>query len=125
MLLSGFAGLAYEGIFSFLHHGRQRTLHKAVKVLETKEDIKHNKIIYLEDSMVMYGIYNAETLEKWIDTAHPIHNIATPIEKQFMGEFGSAYSWYVNKQGIQHYAIYSLLYLRMVRENILKCMMIS
>ena len=25
--------------------------------------LQHNKLMHLEDSMVMYGIYNAETLE--------------------------------------------------------------
>ena len=32
--------------------------------METKADIQHNKIIHLEDSMIMHGTYNAETLEK-------------------------------------------------------------
>ena len=29
-LISNFIGLAYEGIFSFLHHRHNKTLHKAV-----------------------------------------------------------------------------------------------
>ena len=57
---------------------------------------------------------------KLIDTAHHIHNITTPNEKLFMGELNTAYAWYVNKQGIQCYAINSLLYLRMVREKYIK-----
>ena len=36
--------------------------------------------MHLEDSMVMYGIYNAENLEKLIDAVHHIHNITTPNE---------------------------------------------
>ena len=63
-LLSGFIGLAYEGISSFLHHRRHEALNKAVKAMETKAYIQCNKIRHLQDSMVMYGIYNAETLEK-------------------------------------------------------------
>ena len=88
--------------------------------MERKADIQHNKIMHLEDSMVMYGIYGAETLEKLIDTIHHIHNIITPNEKLFAGELASAYSWYVHKQGIQHYAINSLLLLRTVREKYIK-----
>ena len=38
----------------------------------------------------------------------------------FTGELNAAYLWYVNKQGIQHYAINSLLYPRMVREKYVK-----
>ena len=45
---------------------RCKALHKAVKAMETKADIQCNKIMHLEDSMVMYGIYNSETLEKLI-----------------------------------------------------------
>ena len=40
----------------------------------TNKDSNLNKLIQLENSMLMYGIYNAETLEKLIDT---VHNITT------------------------------------------------
>ena len=80
LLISSFIGLAYEGISSFLHHRRHKALHTAVKAMETKADIQHNKIMHLEDSIVMYGIYNTETVDKLIDTVHHIHNITTPNE---------------------------------------------
>ena len=51
-LVSGFIGLAYEGISSFL--------------MDSKTTMQHNKLMHLEDSMVMYGIHNAETSEKLI-----------------------------------------------------------
>ena len=63
-LVSSFIGLAYEGISSFLHNKRHKALHKAVKHMDSKTAIQHNKLIQLENSMVMYGIYNAETLEQ-------------------------------------------------------------
>ena len=63
-LISGFIGLAYEGISSFLHNRRHKALHKAVKDMETKANIQCNKLMHLEDTMVMYRVYNAETLEK-------------------------------------------------------------
>ena len=119
-LLSGFIGLAYEGISSFLHHRRHKALHKAVEAMETKADIQCNTIMHLEDSMVMYGSYNADTLETLIETVHYIHDITTPNEKPFTRELNTAYMWYVNKQGIQHYAINSLLYLRTVRYEYVK-----
>ena len=59
MPVLSFIGLAYEGISSFLHNRR----HKAVKAMDSKTAIQHKKLMHLEDSMVMYGIYNAETLE--------------------------------------------------------------
>ena len=46
--------------------------------------------------MVMYGIYNAETLENLIKTVHQMYN-TTPNEKLFTGELSTAFTWYVNK----------------------------
>ena len=63
-LVSSFIGLAYEGISSFLHNKRNKTLHKAVNAMDSKANIQCNKLIQLEKSILMYGVYNAETLEK-------------------------------------------------------------
>ena len=60
-LVSSFIGLVYEGISSFLHHKRNKALHMAVKAMDNKANIQHNKLMQLENSMLMYGIYNMET----------------------------------------------------------------
>ena len=73
-VISGIISLVYEGISSFLHHKRQKTLHKAVKAMERKADIHHNKIFHVEDTMIMYGIYNSDTLAQLIETVHRMHN---------------------------------------------------
>ena len=75
--------------------------------------------MHLEDLMVMYGIYNAETLEKLVNTVHCIHNVTSPYEKLFeeKQDTGLLHPIYVNMQGIQHYSINSLLYLRIVKEK--------
>ena len=70
--------------------------------------------------MVMYGVYNAETLGKLINAVHQMHNTTTPNERLFTGELSIAFTWYVNKNGFHHYAINSLLYLRTLRGNMLK-----
>ena len=80
MLISSFIGLAYEGISSFLHHRQNKDLHKAVKAMNNKAIIQHNKIKQLENSMLMYGVYNAETLEKLINTVHNIHKLLTHMK---------------------------------------------
>ena len=55
----------------------------------------------------MYGIYNAETLEKLIDTVHKIHNTTSSHERQFAGQQSSLIfrSLYANALGLQHYSI--------------------
>ena len=69
-LITGFIDLAYEGISSFLHYKRQKAFHKAVQAIDNKIDIQCNKIFHLEDSMVLYGVYNSDTLGNLIDTVH-------------------------------------------------------
>ena len=61
LLITGFIGLEYEGISSFLHNRRHKALCKAVVAMENKVNLQCNKLIHLVDSMVMYGVYNAET----------------------------------------------------------------
>ena len=39
-LITGFNSLAYEGISSFLHHKRQKALHKAVNAIDNKVDLQ-------------------------------------------------------------------------------------
>ena len=73
-VVSSFIGLAYEGISSFLQHKRNNTLHKAVNAMNNRANIQCHKVMKLDDTMLMYGIYNAETLEKLINTIHKIHN---------------------------------------------------
>ena len=86
----------------------------AVKAMETKVNIQHYKLIHLEDSLVMYGVYNAETLEKLISTVHQRYNTTTPNERLFAGELSTAFIWYVIKNRVNHYAINLLLYLRIL-----------
>ena len=75
--------------------------------------------MHLEDSMVMYGIYDADTLEQLINTVHHIHNPSSSNEKLFAGQQGTAtlQSLHAHAQGIQHHTIKSLLYLRTVKDK--------
>ena len=106
-LITGFIGLAYEGISSFLHNRR----HKAVKAMESKSNIENSKLIHLDNSMVMCGVYSTETLEKLKNTIHCMHNTKTLHENLFAGQLTAAFRWYINShgnQGVQHYARNSL-----------------
>ena len=104
-LITGFIGLAYKCILSFLHHKRQKALHKAVNAIDNKVDLQRNKIFHLEDSMVMHGVYNSDTLEDLIDMVHKLHNRTTWNEKLFSGQISNWYNYYSSSSGIQQYAI--------------------
>ena len=82
------------------------------------------KNIHLQESMVMYVIYNSETLEKLINTVYKMYNTTTANEKLFAGKLNSWDTWYLTKDGIGHYSINFLLYLRMIRKNMFKCIKI-
>ena len=78
-----------------------------------------NKFIKLDDTMLMYGIYNAETLETLIRTVHEIHNTTSSHEKLFAGEHNHSLfrMLYTDALGIQQYTTNSLLYLRIIQDK--------
>ena len=106
-------GLAYEGISSFLHHKRHRTLHKAVTVMNKGSNVQHNQIHHLEDSMIMYGVYNSDTLKDLIDTVHRMQNF-TWNEMTFTGKLHDWMELYPQHEGVCNYAINSILFLTTV-----------
>ena len=118
-LVSSFIGLAYEGISSFLQQNCKNALHKAVNAMNNQASIQHNKLMKLDDTMLMYGIYNTETLEKLINTVHEIHNATSSHEKLFAGEHNPSLfrMLYTDVLGIQQYATNSLLYLRIIQDK--------
>ena len=88
-----YLGLAYEGISSFLHHKRHKALHKAVAVLDKKTNIQCNSIHHSEDTMIMYGVYNSDTLIDLIDTVHRMQNFTTWNEKTFAGNYMTGWNY--------------------------------
>ena len=63
-LVTGFIALAYESISSYLYNKRQKAFDKAFIAMKNKINLQCNKIIHLENLMVMDGIFNSETLEQ-------------------------------------------------------------
>ena len=59
-LVSDFIGLAYEGISSFLEWKHKNALQKAVDVMSYQVSIQHSRLMKLDNTMLMYGIYNAK-----------------------------------------------------------------
>ena len=70
--------------------------------------------------MVMYSIYNSDTLEKLITTVHKMHSKTIWNEKLFAGRLDHWYNWYLSKDGAGPYAINSLLFLTMTRKKYAK-----
>ena len=87
--------------------------------MNEKANIQYNKLMKLDNSMLMYGIYNAETLEKLIKTVHRIHNTTSSHERLFAGEHNPSTfrTLYAHSLGLEHYSTNSLLYLRTIQDK--------
>ena len=118
-LVSGFIGLAYEGISSFLQRKWDSALKRAVLAMDSEINVQHNKLLKLDNTMLMHGIYNAEMLEKLINTVHNIHNVTSSHERLFAGEHNSAIFrlLYTYNLGLQQYSFNSLLYVRVIQDK--------
>ena len=105
-LVSGFVGLAYEGIPSFLQRKHEDALQKAMILMNNEVNFQCNKLLKLDNTLLMYGIYNAETLEKLITTVQDIHSVTSSHKRLFAGEHNPALFrlLYMNALGIQQYA---------------------
>ena len=75
--------------------------------MDSKTTIQYNKLMQLENSMLMYGIYNAEMLERLINTVHNIHNTTSSHKRLFTGQQSSLTlkSLYAHSLGLHHYFI--------------------
>ena len=87
--------------------------------MDSKTTIQHNKLMQLENSELIYGIYNAAILENLIIMVHNIHNTTSLHERLSAGQQSSLtlISLYANLLGLHHYSINSLIYLRTVQDK--------
>ena len=87
--------------------------------MNNEVNFQSNKLLKLDNTMLMYGIYNVETLEKLINTVQDIHNVTSSDERLFAGEHDPALFrlLYMNALGVQQYVFNSLLFLRVVQDK--------
>ena len=64
--------------------------------------------MHLENTLVMYGIYNADMLEKLVKTVHALHSRQTLYESLFAGKTSATYQiLFTNAQLTWHSALCS------------------
>ena len=85
--------------------------------MDKKTNIQCNRIHHLEDTMIMYGVYNSDTLTDLIDTVHRMQDFTTWNEKTLAGKLHDWMELYSHNEGVHNYAINSVLFLTMVREK--------
>ena len=74
----------------------------------------------MEDSMIMYGVYNVDTLEKLIQMVHKMNNRSIWYKRLYAGHVNKWFEMYLASQGTNYYAIHSVLYLRTIQEKYIK-----
>ena len=104
-IISGFVGLAFDGISSFLHKRR----HKALHAMSFKADTQINKLMHSEDTLVMYGVDSTETLEKLIKTVHTLHSRQSMYESLFVGKVTEAYEYYSQMLKCLEMVVYNIM----------------
>ena len=114
-------GLAFEGISSFLHHKRHKALQKTVNILSSRTGIDHNRVYHLEDTKIMYGKYNSDTLVELINVVHQMQNITTWKEKIFVSKMND---WLkCNLENIHNefdYSMDAVLFLTTIKEKYIR-----
>ena len=88
--------------------------------MNKRVNIEQNRAFHLEDSMIMYGVYNVDTLKKFIQMVHKMNNRSIWCEKLYVGHVNKWFEMYSTSQGANYYAIHSLLYLRTIEEKYIK-----
>ena len=88
--------------------------------MDKKTNMQCNRIHHLEDTMIMYGVYNSDMLTDLIDTVHGMQNFTTWNKKTFTGKLHDWMELYAQDKGMPNYAINSILFLTTVREKYVK-----
>ena len=113
--------LAFEGISSFLHHKQHKALQKAVNILNSRANTDHYRVYQLEDTMIMYGKYNSDTLMELVNTVHQMQNVTTWKEQLFVSKMNA---WLKHKLENIHskfdYSMDAVLFLTTSKEKYIR-----
>ena len=117
-LVSSFIGLAYEGISSFLQHKWNNALHKAVNAMNNIANIQCSKLMKLDDTMLMYGIYKCRNIRKsYLKLCTRFIILHLHIRNCLQNTTTLFRILYTHSLGLQHYSTNSLLYLRIIQDK--------
>ena len=89
--------------------------------MKEKANLLHNRVYHLEDTMIMYGKYNSDTLMDLINTVHHMQNLTSWKEKMFVGKMTEWVKKELAKSKNEYsYSVDTFLFLTTVREKYVK-----
>ena len=87
-------------------------------MLGKNRQICNTTVYHLEDTMIMYGKYNSDTLMDLIDTVHHMQNLTSTKEKMFVGKMTEWVKKELAKSKNEYsYSVDTILFLPTVREK--------
>ena len=66
-------------------------LQKAMITMNSEAEFQCNKLLKLDNTLLMYGICNAEMLEKLINTVKELHNVTSCMKNCLQGNITPPY----------------------------------
>ena len=93
------------------------------KAMPISMDAQRNKLMHLVNTLVMYEICNAKTLENLVKTAHALQSRHMLYKGLFTRQTSAGYEAYLQIHGtcgIQHYTVDSMLYVRTIKDKYIK-----
>ena len=67
--------------------------------MSIQTDVQRNKLMHLENTLVMYGVYNVEILERLVKTVNALHSRQTLYENLFASKTSATYEYYSQMHG--------------------------
>ena len=101
----------------FFQHKQEKALQEAMHTMNKKASIEQKRVLYLEDSMIIYGVYIVDMVEKLIQMVHKMNTRSVWFEGLYAGYVNKWFEMYSSSQGANCYAIHSLLYLWTIQEK--------
>ena len=114
---SKIVGLAFEGISSFLHHKRHKAFKGAIKQINERQNIEHNKVYHLEGTVIIYCKYNSDTLTDLSNMVHRMQNLTSLKEKLFVGKMNEWLKQELTCYNNEHSYSIKTLFLTTIKEK--------
>ena len=70
--------------------------------MNKRASIEQNRVFHLKDSLIMYGLYNVDTLEKLIQMVHKMNTRLFGFERLYAGDVNKWFEMYSSSQGANY-----------------------
>ena len=92
-----------------------------INILNFRKGIDYNRVYHLEDTMIMYGKYNSDTLMELVNMVHQMQNVTTWKEQIFVSKMNDWLKCKLeNIQSEFDYSMNAVLFLTTIKEKYIR-----